>query len=145
MNLVIGIDPDAEKHGVAVYSNGKLVELCRYSLLELISLIKKCNKEQYDPLFSIEDVCANDFVYGRNSNNNRNVLCNIAKKVGACQQAQIELMRALDHYGIRYKKHPPKRGNWAKNKPAFQKATGWTGKSNEDTRSAAFFGFLELH
>ena len=30
----------------------------------------------------------------------------------------------------------------AEHKSKFEKITGWTGRSNEDTRSAAFFGFL---
>ena len=64
--------------------------------------------------------------------------------IGRCQQSQSELMRFLDEYKIKYVLHKPQKNNWAKNKHQFEKVTGWVGRSNEDTRSAAYFGFLGL-
>jgi hypothetical protein len=141
MKIVIGIDPDTEKHGVAVYTNGRLADLRSLNLIEIITMILE-RKENEEMIFSIENVCANNFVYSRNMTRNTKVNMSIARNVGACQQSQTELMRALDHYEIKYVLHKPSRGNWAKNKTQFEKVTGWDKRSNEDTRSAAYFGYL---
>ena len=146
MRIVIGIDPDAEKHGVAVYTNGRLGDLQKFSLAEIIDNIIIPENTKFDAgqevIFSIEDVCANNFVYQRNKTTNPSVNMSIARRVGACQQAQTELMRMLDHFNVKYVLHKPQRGNWAKDKAKFEKVTGWDKKSNEDTRSAAYFGYL---
>ena len=137
--LIVGIDPDAANHGVAVYEDGKLIELSR---LQLIPIIEKFANA--DVLFSIENVLANKFVYGRNQHKNASVQSNIAMKIGRVQQAQEELIRFLDHFNKLYVLHRPQRGNWAKDREGFELATGWTGSSNEDTRAAAYFGYLAL-
>jgi hypothetical protein len=146
MRIVIGIDPDTEKHGVAVYTNGRLGDLQKFSLVEIFDhiIVKERTKVQDDSelIFSIEDVCANNFVYSRNMTKNNKVNMSIARNVGACQQAQTELMRMLEHFNIKYVLHKPQSGNWAKDKTKFERVTGWDKKSNEDTRSAAYFGYL---
>lgn len=146
MRIVIGIDPDTEKHGVASYTDGKLGYLGKLSLVEIIDEIinpsKILSENQVETIFSIENVCANNFVYSRNMTRNNKVNMSITRNVGACQQSQTELMRVLDHYNIKYVLHKPQSGNWAKDKAKFEKVTGWDKKSNEDTRSAAYFGYL---
>lgn len=86
---------------------------------------------------------ANQFVYTRNEKASKAAQSKVAMHIGRCQQVQVELMRWLDHMGIAYRLHKPQRGNWSKDKTTFERVTGWSGKSNEDTRSAAYFGFLE--
>lgn len=139
--MIIGIDPDSKAHGVAVYKGGKLVNLYEANNVGLVERIKNdCNHM----VFSIEDVCANKFVYGRNNKGGKSLVSNIAMKVGRCQQAQLELMNWLDYLKITYVLHKPQKSNWAKNKAQFEKVTGWNKRSNEDTRSAAYFGYLEV-
>jgi len=108
-------------------------------------LIEQWKREagKYPVLFSMENVLKQNFVYARNAKQSKAAHAKVALSVGRCQQAQFELMQWLDHLQIPYVLHPPQAGNWAKNKPFFEKATGWTGRSNADTRSAAYFGFLE--
>ena len=65
--------------------------------------------------------------------------------LGKCAQSEIELRRVLEVMGFKYVMH--KRNSvWkkSKNKKQFELVTGWTGRSNEDTRSAAYFGWLGL-
>jgi hypothetical protein len=95
-------------------------------------------------IFSIENVMANQFVYARNQKASKAAQSKVAMHIGRCQQAQVELCRQLDRLEIPYVLHKPQRGNWSKNKALFQKITGWEGRSNEDTRAAAFFGWLGL-
>lgn len=138
--IVLGVDPDAERHGVAIYIDGRLEKLERWQAIKIMEYARAtpwC-------LVSIEDVMANQFVYARNQRSNKTLQSKIAMNIGRCQQAQVELMRLLDHVGSPYVLYKPRAGNWAKNKALFEKATGWIGRSNEDTRAAAFFGFLAL-
>lgn len=144
MNIVIGIDPDSEKHGVATYVNGKLKTLETATLMCLISKVEavKATKEITSLRFAIEDVCSNNFIYTRNIKTNPKIQSTVARSVGACQQSQRELMRMLDVFEVPYILYKPTGSNWAKNKTRFENVTGWSKRSNEDTRSAAYFGFI---
>jgi len=144
--IVIGIDPSSQDkgHGVAVYDNGVLIELHMMKTIDIVlSLFEKYGK---DAVYSIENVCANNFVYGRNENSKDSKDVHGEKKriLGMCQQSQIELTRWLERFGINYVLHDPTRKNWHKNKKLFESATGWNRQSNDDTRSAAYFGYLEV-
>ncbi len=145
MRTVIGIDPDAEKFGYARYNGDQLVMIGNMQAPDLIGRIIDARELSSSILVSIENVMANQFVYTRNQSSNKNVQSNIAMRIGRCQQAQVELMRWLDYYGIPYVLHKPQKGNWADQKDLFERITGWTGKSNPDTRAAAYFGYLALN
>jgi hypothetical protein len=150
MPIIVGIDPDSDKSGCASFVDGKLVALDMFNTIEIIENFVKPVFVQGDVLFSIEDVCANNYLYEMkldpklSAQSKDKIKQNRMLKVGRCQQAQIELMRWLDHYKRPYVLHPPQKGNWADNKKIFEMATGWKGKSNADTRSAAFMGMLEI-
>lgn len=133
---IIGVDPDAERHGVAVFHNGELVSLHMMQSIELADMARRSSA-----IVSIENVMANKFVYGRNTQSSKAAQSKISMQIGRCQQSQIELQRMLDHLSVPYQLVKPG-GNWAKDKARFEAATGWTKKSNEDTRSAAYFGWL---
>lgn len=141
---VIGIDPDADKHGVAIYKNCTLVDLRMMQATEIIAYVFAiaAHLGGNSVIFSIEDVMANHFVYARNQKQSKAAQSKVAMHIGRCQQAQVELMRWLDHYEIPYQLHKPQKGNWADNRPQFEKVTGWTKQSNADTRAAAYFGFI---
>jgi len=143
-NVVVGVDPDSEKHGIAVFVNGTL---SRLEMMSTVDIVKEfCNSISiHGPfVFSIENVMANQFVYARNRKGSTANQSRIAMHIGRCQQAQVELMRWLDHYSIPYVLHKPTKSNWANDKAKFEMATGWKKQSNADTRSAAFFGMLEV-
>lgn len=138
---VIGIDPDSAAHGVAIYRDGKLCELHEWSLPDIVSnLMMGDNK---DILFSIEDMKAKKCVYRQNSVSKARAQGEIGRRLGLCQQAQIELERMLDSFGVPYKLHKPTGKNWAENKKEFQLITGWKKPGNKDTRSSAYFGWLD--
>ena len=142
MSLIIGIDPDSSAHGVAFYKDGILVDLAELQLLHIIEYTKKFDTSDEKILFCIEDVCANNFVYKQKQTKRAGVNMDIARKVGKCQQSQIELIRFLEFFNIQYKLFKPQAGNWANNEEQFKRLTGWAKRSNKDTRSAAFFGYL---
>lgn len=140
---VIGIDPDSDRHGFAMYENGKLITCATATTVEIVDVhlpfLIGCSMR-----FAIEDVMSNQFVYARNTRSNKSVQSKIAMHVGRCQQAQVELIRWLETLNIEYSLIKPQKGNWAKNKAQFERITGWAGRSNEDSRSAAFFGYMAL-
>lgn len=139
-NIILGIDPDSNKHGVSVYEDGKLIALECLSLMGLMGLMKSLVVDN-DVEVHIEDVCANNAVF--RTGGNAKVNMSIARRLGMVQQSQSELERMLVRFHIVPTKHKISK-MWKKDKAQFEKVTGWTGRSNEDTRSAAYFGFLGL-
>lgn len=143
--IVLGVDPDSSEHGVALYINGKLESLQRLSLPQLINKIISCKDSGDDIIVSVENVLANNFVYARNNQATKAAQAKVGLSIGRCQQSQSELMRWLDYIGIPYVLHKPTKSNWHDNKALFEKVTGWTKQSNDDTRSAAYMGWLALN
>jgi hypothetical protein len=140
MNIVIGIDPDSKAHGVAVYADGELVDLRCMTLLEVMEYTEWGGLE----VVHIENVCGTSASFmARDKKSNQNVKLKMAQHIGQCKQAQIELERLFEHLGIKVVKHKISK-MWKKDKKQFELVTGWTGRSNEDTRSAAYFGWLGL-
>lgn len=143
---IIGIDPDSDKHGVAVYQDGELIRLTSMQLLgvkKFIDSLAKMNK--IDSLeVHIEDVCANNAAFKKRGIKNPKAGTAVNRGVGKCQQSQIELERLFTYYDITVIKHKiSKKWKDAEHgKEVFEKVTGWKGRSNEDTRSAAYFGYL---
>ena len=141
--IIVGIDPDSDRHGYAVYKDRKLIVCASACTVEIIQNYLP----DFNPLatiFSIENVMQNQFVYARNRKVTKAAESKVAMHIGRCQQAQLELMKWLDYYKIPYVLHAPQKGNWSDKKELFEKITGWTGRSNPDSRAAAFFGFLAL-
>lgn len=148
MKYVIGIDPDSNKHGVAIYENKKLIALESLSLMSVMSFLQSLHDNE-GPLLDlveihIENVCGNNAVFAERRNRaNFNTIAKMSNGVGKCQQAQIELERMLIRFQLVPVKHKVSKA-WKKDKKQFELVTGWTGRSNEDTRSAAYFGWLGL-
>ena len=145
--IIIGIDPDSIKHGIAVYEDGKLISLDCLSLMGLMGFLSSLH-ENYGLLtdvveIHIEDVCAMNAVFRQKQTKNNNVNMKMANSIGKCQQSQIELERMIVRFQLVAIKHKISK-QWKKDKSQFEKVTGWSGRSNEDTRSAAWFGYLGL-
>ena len=141
---IIGIDPDSKKHGIALYASGYLVRLESMSLVDvMLMLISDFDSEEMKLIeVHIEDVCASSAVF--RGGHSVSVQQSLARRLGMCQQSQVELERLLEFYEIKVVKHKiSKKWKDAKSgKAEFERLTGWKGRSNEDTRSAAYFGFL---
>ncbi len=149
MKVVIGIDPDAKKHGVAIYIDGKLTDLLMNDLMDLMDTIKKHQEwigfdssSNSSIAIHMENVCANNAVF--RGGHSVQVQQSLARRLGMCQQSQVEIERLAESMGVPVVKHKiskkwksPRQG-----KAEFERLTGWTGRSNEDSRSAAFFGFI---
>lgn len=142
MKVVIGIDPDSKAHGVATYLNKELCYLQCLTLIEIMESLKEHLFAGDDIKVIMENTKANNanFQKGRMS---AAVQKDIGRRIGMVQQSQTELERLLDHLGVQYELSPISKA-WKKDKKQFEMVTGWTARSNEDTRSAAYFGWLGL-
>ena len=138
MKKTIGIDPDSEKNGVALYRGSTLVELYNLSFIELQEFLL-LNK---GALVVIEDVMKNTATFSKKGAVTQGSIRKVAYSVGRCAQVGYHLVQFCEHHDIKYVLKPIS-SMWKKQKSVFERITGYTGRSNEDTRSAAYFGFLE--
>lgn len=140
--IFIGIDPDSSKHGVAVYrDNGKIAQLLSLPLFGVFDLIMKL-REQDSIQVHIENVCANNATFGKQFVKNRRAETTVSRSLGMCQQAQTEVERMAEYLGVEVVRHPIS-SNWKDSEKGKKilAQLGWEGKSNEDSRSAAYFGY----
>jgi len=139
--IIIGIDPDSKAHGVAVYNPSGLLMLHSMTLVQVFGYVLDGKKQGFEFEAHIENVCGMSAVFRQRQKTNQAVNMKMSNSVGKCQQSQIELERLLEWLEVKVIKHRISK-MWKKDKKQFEKVTGWTGRSNEDTRSAAYFGWL---
>tara|TARA_R110001606_G_scaffold385158_1_gene548499 strand:+ start:2741 stop:3190 length:450 start_codon:yes stop_codon:yes gene_type:complete len=144
-NVIIGIDPDSKAHGVSVYLDNELIEVKSLPLMKLIILIKNYALCSESLVVHVEDVCASNAVFMKPKKSySGKDLAEVkarSRTLGMCQQSQAEIERVCEWYNVKIVKHKISK-MWKKDKAQFEKVTGWTGRSNKDTRSAAYFGWL---
>ena len=145
-DYIIGIDPDSGKHGMALYAFGELVRLESMSLIDVMTMIDAdFSADEFDDIeVHIEDVNGVSAAFrAKGKAANINVKLKMAQHIGMCKQSQIELERLFEYYGIKVVKHRiSKQWKGKGGKVLFERVTGWDGRSNEDTRSAAYFGWI---
>lgn len=144
--IIIGCDPDSNKSGMAFYVNS---ELCMLECMSLINIYVEfesiaeqwADKEIELHIENVNGISSNAFSV--NKKDSLPVKLKKAEHVGKCKQAQIEIERIAEHFNIKVVHHRVSK-QWKKNKGMFEKVTGWTGRSNEDSRSGAYMGYLGL-
>ena len=144
--MIIGCDPDVDGKGYAIYEDGKLKDLRSFTLIELyqyldiediLGFIDKIE-------LHIEDLNANkSSAFNHKGRQSKAVQNKISESVGRCKQVQVEVERIAEYFGIKIVRHKVS-SKWkdAAGKKEFERNTGWSDRSNEDTRSAAWFGFI---
>lgn len=142
----IGCDPDAQGNGIAVYKNGKLIILKNMSAAAFaLFLFELTSNPENQVTLHIEDVLENSAVFKGRFKPGEKLESKLmkAQNLGMCKQAQREIEEAAKLMKIRiFRYQISKRWKTQNEKSIFERATGWTKNSNEDTRSAAFFGFM---
>ena len=143
---IIGIDPDSSKHGVAIYKDSVLEDLLMNDLMSLMDNIVTIRGriDFYATIeVHIENVCGQNAAFAKKGVANSRAGTAVNRSVGKCQQAQLEVERLCEYLGVPVVKHGiSKQWKDANGKKVFERVTGWTGRSNEDSRSAAFMGYL---
>lgn len=141
--IIIGIDPDSKAHGVATYVDGRICAIKCLSLFDIFIMTMEIQQLDTNEIeIHMEDVNGVSAAFmARDRKTNINVKLKMAQHIGMCKQSQIELERLFEHCKIKVVKHKISK-MWKKDKAQFELVTGWKGRSNEDTRSAAYFGYL---
>jgi len=138
--IVIGIDPDNKKSGLAVYRAGKLVELHNLTYKEFCTQV--IDRRFGEAVFVVEDSEQNKFMYARNRGGPDQVATKIAQDVGRVKRLGTCMADLLEVLGYKVHRVKPCKKNFAKDKARFEYLTGWEGRSNPETRSAAYFGLI---
>lgn len=141
--IIIGCDPDSSKSGIALYQDGKLVDLSCLDLGCIYRNFENISDSKIEAELHIENVCGTSAAFTAKQAKSQAAKLKIAQNIGQVKQAQIEIERIAEHFGIKVVRHPIS-SKWKKgaSKKEFDRLTGWTGKSNEDSRSAAYFGYI---
>tara|TARA_R110000764_G_C10746100_1_gene351549 strand:+ start:57 stop:524 length:468 start_codon:yes stop_codon:yes gene_type:complete len=151
INIIIGCDPDVDGKGYAIYENGVLKSLEAFCLIDLFNFIDETSLSSKKPVeLHIEDVAANSSsqfnwvkLPQKDKRKQDAINAKISEKVGRCKQAQLEVEKIAEHFNIKIVRHKvSKKWKDVAGRKEFERLTGWKGRSNPDTRSAAWFGYL---
>lgn len=147
----IGIDPDSKAHGVAIAINGKLLDLYCMDLWTLYQWMQDAECRYDNPVFvlHIENVAGTNATFKKSYVKNAKANTTVSRSIGMCQQSQNELERFLSSIpDIDLTiKHYPLSDHWKPTKGGammLKQVFGFTGRSNEEKRSAAYFLCLGL-
>lgn len=141
MMLVVGIDPDMDKNGVALVSNGRIDELYGMNFFQLQAFIDA----NPDAVYVVEDVEANLPVFNRQLTVRKNL--KVAQDVGRVKGVARLIADYLAEKDCRFIKVKPLTGRFkvAKKKAdVFNRMTGWSGSSNADKRDAALLALYGI-
>lgn len=141
--IIIGCDPDSKASGFSYYKNGKLTDLKCMSLIEFYEWCKGIlSLGKADIELHIENVKANKAVW-HNKKGSQAAYGMTCQRVGQCKQVQTEIERIAEYFGIKVVHHGvSKMWKDSATGKAVLKDLGWHGQSNEDSRSAAYMGYL---
>lgn len=142
--IIIGCDPDSSKSGFALFIDGKLTELDCLPLMGFyFSLDNLCEKYGESNIeLHIENLKAIKAVW-HNERGSQAAYGMTCQRVGQCKQVQTEIERIAEQLNIKVVHHGvSKMWKGSKIGKAALSDLGWQGQSNEDSRSAAYFGYL---
>lgn len=139
--IIIGCDPDSDKSGFSFYKNGTLEDLLMLNLIGFIDVLQTHKDNEIE--LHIENVAGTSAAFTSKQAKSLPAKLKIAQNIGQCKQVQFEIERIAEHFDVKVVRHPIS-SKWKKgaSKKEFEKLTGWTGRSNEDSRSAAYFGYI---
>ena len=134
MIKIIGIDPDMRKCGVCILNGESIIEISSW---ETCCLIGEVGGFSDDYIFAIENVNAIKTIYAKNRKGGQAVQSRIAQNVGMVKAAATIIQDYIEHHGGKVILVPPGIGKQTKNDAKlFAELTGYTGRTNEDTRDA---------
>jgi len=143
--MIIGIDPDLVKNGVAIVENGKLMDLSAKSMVELIKFIAVVQKREPKLTVALEDVEANKPTFKRKGVVTLKAKLKIAQNVGQVKATARHIKAFLDDMGVNTVMVKPLKGTIKaakSNAIVFNALTGWKGTSSEDKRDAALLAMF---
>lgn len=134
--ILIGIDPDVEKSGVA-YKNGDDFQLLNLPFFELLEFFENVQREKGGSeklLVVIEAGWLNKGNWHTKSKGSAALNAKIGNNTGRNHETGLKIVEMVEYLGIQYRLVKPMTSKL--NSKFFQKITGVT-KSNQEQRDAA--------
>lgn len=129
--MIVGIDPDVDRSGVAVAINGKITELHNYDFWQLYGWLMS---EPIDKVY-IEAGWLNK-TKNYHGAKNKAIAAKIGADVGANHQMGKLIEKSCKDIKIDYELIKPTQAK-IKDQKLFNKLTGWEGRTNQEQRDAA--------
>jgi len=144
--VILGVDPDSSKSGFSVFDNGKLFDVSCKSLIEIYQFLENEMQHNIPSVYELHIENVNGIssnAFNMNRKDPLPVKLKKAEHVGKCKQAQIEIERIAEHFDIKVVRHSVSK-MWKDSKTGKVALAdlGWHCQSNEDSRSACYFGYL---
>lgn len=134
MTKIIGIDPDMRKCGVCILDGESIIDISSW---ETCCLIGEISGFSDDYIFALENVNAIKTIYAKNRKGGQAVQSRIAQNVGMVKSSATIIQDYIEHHSGKVILVPPGIGKQTKNNAKlFAELTGYTGRTNEDTRDA---------
>lgn len=148
--IIIGCDPDSDKSGFALLRNGKLSYLgCLGLHPQLTNMLTQLTEEVEPKEIELHIENVNGISAAFNARDRKSSLAvklKVAQHIGMCKNAQSQIERIANHFGIKVVHHSVSK-MWKDSKTgkaALKEVFGYDGQSNEDSRSAAYFSYRAL-
>lgn len=133
MIKIIGIDPDMRKPGICFFDEDGF----EFAAWETCCLLNEVESFSGSHIFALENVNAIKTIYAKNRKGGQAVQSRIAQNVGMVKAAATIIQDYIEHHGGKVILVPPGIGKQTKNNAKlFAELTGYTGRTNEDTRDA---------
>lgn len=137
--IVVGIDPDIRKSGVALAIDGKLAELHSLPFVEVLPYIMSIGLPG-SLLVKIENPGAVSAMWSQRNKMSLAAKMSVAQDVGRVMAVAELLQQVIENAGHQVKMVKPLHGPVKRAKDDaeyFNRLTGWAGRSNQDKRDAA--------
>lgn len=131
--LLIGIDPDVDKSGVA-FKNGKLFELSNLTFFQLFNFLSFYKEREEKPVVYIECGYLNASNWHKKVNASASVNSKIGERTGANFETAKKIVEMCEYLGLEYVKVKPTRSKV--NADFFKQVTGFTQRTNQEQRDA---------
>ncbi len=141
--MIIGIDPDLRKSGVAVVDCGEIKELHSLDAVQLVLFCRELWVKE-GATVAMEDPNYNKPIFDRPGVSPQARL-KIAQNVGQVKAAATLLAEFIMSHGVPVEMVPPLMGYpkaAKKDANLFKQITRWNGSSNEDQRDAAMIALF---
>ena len=141
--ITLGVDPDVNGNGLSVYVDKVLTELLQASAFDIGVKIMEYQSKGYEVKLHMENVMKNKKVWHNKGQQTAETWGMTCQKVGMNKQCQREVQMMCEVLRVPVFLHDIS-SLW-KDKAGtiqFKVITGWKASGNQDTRSAAYFGWL---
>jgi hypothetical protein len=142
-SLIIGIDPDCDKNGVAILQNDKSIELFNYDFISTINLFAKCDN---DAIIVIEAGYLNKSNWHITNCKSKQMAAQIGNKTGRNHQTAMLLVQFAKRYNLNVIEKKPLKKIWSNGKISdveIKKFMNIKGRTNQEKRDAALLAWNE--